>query len=203
MACTLLLFNRFGQYGLCLPFRYGAMKNLQSATKFLDQHGLSVVTAESCTAGLIAGSLADLPGCEKWFKSGYVTYSPEAKIHILGVQKNTIERFNLSSEEVAREMVQGALRLSQANVAVANTGVAGPGNGEGNIPAGTVCFAWAFRLNKDIRLFSETRYFKGDRNAVRQAAAEYAIARIPELYEACIGNSAASASTACPPPGRF
>lgn len=179
------------------------MKNLQSATEFLDQHDLSVVTAESCTAGLIAGSLADLPGCGKWFKSGYVTYSPEAKIHILGVQKNTIERFNLTSEEVAREMVQGALRLSQANVAVANSGVAGPGSGDGGIPAGTVCFAWAFRLNDDIRLFSETRHFEGDRNAVRQAAADYAITRIPELHATCINGTAASASAQCSPPGRF
>lgn len=169
----------------------------------MDAHDLSVVTAESCTAGLIAGSLADLPGCGKWFKSGYVTYSPEAKIHILGVQKSTIERYNLTSEEVAREMVQGVLRLSQANVAVANTGVAGPGSGDGGIPPGTVCFAWAFRLKDDIQLFSETRHFRGDRNAVRQAAAEYAITRIPELHEACINGTAASESAQCSPPGRF
>lgn len=169
----------------------------------MDAHDLSVVTAESCTAGLIAGSLADLPGCGKWFKSGYVTYSPEAKIHILGVQKSTIERYNLTSEEVAREMVQGVLRLSQANVAVANTGVAGPGSGDGGIAPGTVCFAWAFRLKDDIQLFSETRHFRGDRNAVRQAAAEYAITRIPELHEACIKGTAASESAQCSPPGRF
>lgn len=179
------------------------MKNLQSATEFMDQHDLTVVTAESCTAGLIAGSLADLPGCGKWFKSGYVTYSPEAKIHILGVQKATIERFNLTSEEVAREMVQGALRLSQANVAVANTGVAGPDSGEGDIPPGTVCFAWAFRLKNDIRLFSETRHFDGDRNAVRQMAAEYAITRIPDLHEDCLDNTGTSESTNCAPPGHF
>ncbi len=164
------------------------MENLQTATAFLDQHDLTVVTAESCTAGLIAGSLADLPGCGKWFKSGYVTYSPEAKNRILGVRMETIECFNLTSEQVAREMVQGALQISEANIAVANTGVAGPDNGDGNIRAGTVCFAWAFRLQGAIRLFSETRHFNGDRNAVRQAAAEYAITRIPALYQTCDGS---------------
>jgi PncC family amidohydrolase len=179
------------------------MEKLQAATEFFDQHDLTIVTAESCTAGLIAGSLADLPGCAKWFKSGYITYSPEAKMHILGVQKETIDRFNLSSEEVAREMVHGALRISEANVAVANTGVAGPDNGEGNIPAGTVCFAWAFRMNDSPRVFSETRHFDGDRNAVRQAAADYAITRIPVLYEACTSDSTAPGSQPCVPAGQF
>lgn len=179
------------------------METLQSATEFFDLHDLTVVTAESCTAGLIAGSLADLPGCGKWFKSGYVTYSPEAKMHILGVRKETIDRCNLTSEEVAREMVHGALRISEANVAVANTGVAGPTNGDGDIPAGTVCFAWAFRMNDTPRVFSETRHFEGDRNAVRQAAAEYAITRIPALYQTSTNGSTKAEAQACKPAGRF
>ncbi|TCS36244.1 PncC family amidohydrolase [Paucimonas lemoignei] len=179
------------------------MENLKTATEFFDKHDLTVVTAESCTAGLIAGSLADLPGCGKWFKSGYVTYSPEAKMHILGVKKETIERFNLTSEEVAREMVEGTLRISEANVAVANTGVAGPDKGEGGIPAGTVCFAWAFRMKDRPRIFSEKRHFGGDRNAVRQAAAEYAITRIPALYECCVNDSAQSGNPGSEPGGQF
>jgi PncC family amidohydrolase len=179
------------------------MENLESATEFFDRNNLTVVTAESCTAGLIAGSLADLPGCGKWFKSGYVTYSPEAKMHILGVNQETIDRFNLTSEEVAREMVQGALRISEANVAVANTGVAGPDKGEGDIPAGTVCFAWAFRTNGNPHVYSETRHFEGDRNAVRKTAAEYAIIRIPALFDACIKQNDKSDGTACMPAGDF
>lgn len=179
------------------------METLHTATEYFDQHDLTVVTAESCTAGLIAGSLADLPGCGKWFKSGYVTYSPEAKMHILGVQKETIDRFNLTSEEVAREMVQGALRISEANVAVANTGVAGPDKGEGDIPAGTVCFAWAFRMNDKPRIFSESRHFEGDRNAVRQAAAEYAITRIPVLHETCVSEGGSQENQVCKPGGQF
>lgn len=177
------------------------MENLQSVTQFFEQYKLTIVTAESCTAGLLAGSLADLPGCGKWFKSGYITYSPEAKMHILGVKQETIERFNLTSEEVAREMVLGALRISEANVAVANTGVAGPDKGEGGIPAGTVCFAWAFRTHDAPTLFSETRHFEGDRNAVRQAAADYAVARIPALYQACMKQNGAMDGDACMPAG--
>lgn len=179
------------------------MENLQSATEFFERHSLTIVTAESCTAGLIAGSLADLPGCEKWFKSGYVTYSPEAKMHVLGLSKETIERCNLTSEEVAGEMVQGALRLSEANVAVANTGVAGPGAGDGGIPVGTVCFAWAFRLDEKNALYTETQRFEGDRNTVRQAAAEYAIIRIPALYEACTSGLDKTQGQSCMPAGRF
>ncbi len=124
-------------------------------------------------------------------------------MHILGVRKETIDRFNLTSEEVAREMVQGALQLSEANVAVANTGVAGPGTGDGGIPVGTVCFAWAFRLEEKLELCSETRRFDGDRNTVRQAAAEYAITRISALYETCTSGMRQSQGQPCAPAGRF
>lgn len=159
------------------------MDQLQEVSAFLDRENLQIVTAESCTAGLIAGALADMPGCGKWFTTGYVTYSPHAKQRLLGVQACTIERFNLTSEEVAREMAGGALRLAEADLAVADTGVAGPGNGDGGIPAGTVCFAWAYRKGKHISMHSETKHFSGERNAVRQAAAIYALARIPALFD--------------------
>lgn len=158
------------------------MENLQQVSDFLDSRNLSIVTAESCTAGLVAGTLADMPGCGKWFACGYVTYSPEAKNRILGVSMETIERFNLTSEEVARGMALGALKISDASIAASNTGVAGPDNGAGNIPVGTVCFGWAFRHKGETQVFSETRRFDGDRNAVRQTAANHAIGRIPALY---------------------
>lgn len=124
-------------------------------------------------------------------------------MHILGVNKETIDRCNLTSEEVAREMVLGALQISEANVAVANTGVAGPDSGEGGIPAGTVCFAWAFRMHSAPQVFSETRHFAGDRNTVRQAAAEYAILRIPALFNACASQASGSADQPCKPAGQF
>jgi PncC family amidohydrolase len=99
-------------------------------------------------------------------------------MHYIGVKPDTIERYNLTSEEVAREMAEGALKTANANVAISNTGVAGPGPGEGGIPAGTNCFAWSFEHEGGITTFSETRRFDGDRNAVRRAGTDYAINRI-------------------------
>lgn len=158
------------------------MQNLQELTDYLEAHKLRVVTAESCTAGLVAAKLGAVPGCGAWLDCSYVTYAPEAKHRILGVRFETIERWNLTSEEVACEMAEGALRVTPVDVAISNTGVAGPGPGEGGIPAGTVCFAWSFRDGDRMHTFTERRRFDGDRNQVREEAADYAIARIPALH---------------------
>lgn len=152
--------------------------NLESIAQYLEQNRLKLVTAESCTAGMVASTMADLPGCGSWLECAFVTYSADAKIACLGVQPETIERHNLTSEEVAREMAEGALRVSRANVAVADTGLAGPDGGDGDIPVGTVCFAWAFETDRRITTFSETRHFDGDRNGIREAATNYVIDRI-------------------------
>ncbi len=87
------------------------MENLQRISDFFDEHKLILTTAESCTAGLIVSTFADLPGCGSWLEGGFVTYSPEAKQQCLGVNLETIEKFNLTSEEVAREMTQSRGRL--------------------------------------------------------------------------------------------
>ncbi|CAN7201640.1 CinA family protein [Rhizobacter sp. LjRoot28] len=155
---------------------------VDEVAEFMRQHGLTLVTAESCTAGLIAATLADVKGAGQLLDCAFVTYSPEAKQRCLGVSKDTIDRCNLTSEEVAREMALGALRLSPANVAVANTGVTD--GTDPDIPAGTQCYAWAFEPGQaggGPRVFSETCRFDGDRNAIRQASADYALGRIPEL----------------------
>lgn len=152
-------------------------ENLKSILRYLQEHDLKLVTAESCTAGLTASMLAEAPGSACWLECAFVTYSPQAKISCLGVRQETIDQYNLTSEEVAREMAEGASRVSRANVALANTGLAGPG-GDGSIPVGTVCFAWSFQEGNDVVTFSETRKFDGDRNEVRERAAEYAIGRI-------------------------
>jgi nicotinamide-nucleotide amidase len=162
--------------------------NLQRLSDYFDQNEIRLATAESCTAGLIAATLGDLPGCGSWFECGFVTYSPQAKYRALGVQPETVERCNLTSEQVAREMVEGALRNSRANVAVSNTGLAGPSNGDSAIPVGTVCFGWGFEHNGVSVVYSETRRFDGDRNEVRKQAAEYAIERIPHYYEQLPGG---------------
>jgi PncC family amidohydrolase len=153
-------------------------QQLQSVLRYMQDNGLKLVTAESCTAGMIASLLADEPGSGSWLECAFVTYSPQAKMSLLGVRRETIDRYNLTSEQVAREMAEGALKASRANVAISDTGVAGPGDGEGGIPAGTICFAWSFEHDGQVKTFSETRKFDGDRNAIRQAGTEYAIGRI-------------------------
>lgn len=152
--------------------------NLKSVLDYLDENSLKLVTAESCTAGLIASTLAEVPGSAKWLECAFVTYSENAKTGVLGVRQETIDRYGLTSEQVAREMAEGALRLSRANVALADTGVAGPGSSEDGVPAGTVCLAWLFAAGNQRHVFSETRRFSGDRNQVREAASEYAISRV-------------------------
>ena len=151
---------------------------LQSVVRYLQDNNLKLVTAESCTAGMIASTLADEPGSGSWLECAFVTYSEEAKMRYIDVKPETIATHNLTSEEVAREMAEGALKAANANVAIANTGVAGPGPGEGGIPAGTICFAWSFENDGGVTTYSETRRFDGDRNAVRRAGTDYAINRI-------------------------
>lgn len=152
--------------------------HLDSVLRYLQENHLKLVTAESCTAGMIASTLAEKPGSGSWLDCAFVTYSEEAKVAVLGVRKETIDRCNLTSEEVAREMAQGALRISRANVAVSDTGLAGPSDGDSGIPAGTVCFAWSFQDGDRITTYSETRRFNGGRNQVRESSTEYAISRI-------------------------
>lgn len=157
------------------------MQNLSEIGAYFERQNVRLVTAESCTAGLVVATLGELPGCGRWLEMGYVTYAPEAKSRCLGVRPETIEKFNLTSEEVAREMADGALRNSGATAAVANTGVAGP-SPEGDIPPGTICFAWSFEHNGTRVVFSETRHFVGDRNEVRKQGTEYAINRIVHYH---------------------
>jgi PncC family amidohydrolase len=153
------------------------MKTIADALDYLRRHDLMLTTAESCTAGLVISLLAEVEGAGALLDCGYVVYSPDSKRRLLGVRQETIERFNLTSEEVAREMAAGALRDSIATVAISNTGVAGPDAIDG-IPAGTVCLAWAFQHAGELRLFSRTLHLPGDRQAVRHAAAEQSILSI-------------------------
>lgn len=107
------------------------------------------------------------------------------------MRQETIGRCNLTSEAVAREMAEGALRHSQANVALATTGLAGPG-GQDGIPAGTICFAWAFTSGHGMHVFSETKRSNGERNEVRQASADYAISRIWHYHQELLKKQQAS-----------
>jgi nicotinamide-nucleotide amidase len=123
-----------------------------------------LATAESCTGGWAAQTVTSVAGSSAWFDRGFVTYSNAAKRELLGVLDQTLQRYGAVSEETAREMARGALQRSDATVAVAITGVAGPGGGSPDKPVGTVCFAWAW--GEEVK--SETRRFAGDREMVRR-----------------------------------
>ena len=137
--------------------------------------GRMVGTAESCTGGLIAKCITDLPGSSAWFERGWVTYSDRAKRQELDVAGGLLKRHGAVSEPVARAMARGVLRNSRADVAVAVTGIAGPDGGTADKPVGTVWIAWAWREGTDTRVVAWRYRFEGDRDAVRRQTAEAAL----------------------------
>jgi nicotinamide-nucleotide amidase len=144
---------------------------------FLLKRQQMLATAESCTGGMIAAACTDLAGSSAWFERGFVTYSNEAKIDMLGVDAALIEQHGAVSEAVVRAMVEGALARSRAQVAVAVTGVAGPSGGSAAKPVGTVWFGWCVAGVTTAQM----QRFDGDRAAVRAATVEHALRRLVEL----------------------
>ncbi len=134
----------------------------------LKKSRLTIATAESCTGGSIAQKLASIEGASSYFKGSAVTYATESKVHVLGVQQQTIDTFSVVSEEVAREMALGAKRIYKTDLAISTTGNAGPLKGDGDAAIGTVCMAFAF----DDKVESFTFNFGQPRNKVIQAAVE-------------------------------
>jgi len=124
-----------------------------------------LVTAESCTGGWIAKTVTDVAGSSDWFDCGLAAYSYEAKQRLLGVRAETLEHFGAVSRETVVEMVSGALVHSGSTVAVAVTGIAGPGGGTDDKPVGTVWIAWKRRGGYPR---AELFHFEGDREAVRR-----------------------------------
>ncbi len=144
------------------------------ATRLLEGgHMLSV--AESCTGGWVAKVLTDLAGSSRWFERGFVTYTNESKQDMLDVPAATLEEHGAVSEATVLAMVDGVLAHSRADVALAISGIAGPGGAVAGKPVGTVCFAWA--VSPDYRL-AETRRFEGDRAAVRRQAVAHSLDRL-------------------------
>lgn len=135
------------------------------------KNGWMLASAESCTGGLIAACCTDLAGSSQWFERGFVTYSNAAKTELLGVDAALLEQHGAVSEPVARAMAQGALAHSQAHVAVAVTGIAGPTGGSADKPVGTVWLAWATPQGVSVEL----QHFAGDRAAVRNATVQHAL----------------------------
>lgn len=148
------------------------MSAVQDLAALLRERDWMLATAESCTGGLIAAACTDVAGSSEWFDCGFVSYSYESKSEMLGVEPALLQEHGAVSEVVARAMAFGAVRRSRARVAVAVTGIAGPGGGLPLKPVGTVWFAFMI----DGLLTSEVRHFDGDRAAVRRATVEHALA---------------------------
>lgn len=141
------------------------------------QRGEMAAVAESCTGGLVAKLITDVPGSSAWFGHGFVTYSDEAKQRQLGVAAETLQKLGAVSERTALEMAVGALAVSGGTRAVAITGIAGPDGGSEEKPVGLVWFSRAVRMGDGtVGAIALQRRFSGDRDAVRRNAAAYALA---------------------------
>ncbi len=144
----------------------------------LNNLGLSMATAESCTGGWIAKAVTDIPGSSNWFDRGFITYSNESKQEMLGVTAETLQTRGAVSQATVREMVQGALARSGASLAVAVSGIAGPGGGTGDKPVGTVYIAWQ-RRGAEVR--ARQVHLEGDRDQVRRQTVILALEGVLEL----------------------
>ena len=141
----------------------------------LARHGLVLCTAESCTGGWIGKAVTDVAGSSAWYGEGFITYSDQAKQRALGVPLALLRRVGAVSEPVARAMARGALVRSGADLAVAVTGIAGPGGAVPGKPIGTVWLCWAWREGRRVRTAAERRRFRGDRAAVRRRTVRAAL----------------------------
>lgn len=160
----------------------------------LVQAGVGLVTAESCTGGWVACEATAIPGSSQWFERGFVTYTNMAKQEMLGVSAGTLDQYGAVSEQTVREMALGALAHSHAQLAVAISGIAGPGGGSEEKPVGTVWLAWATKDNAGENNTSEEKVrvrqclFDGDREQVRQQAVEAAFQGVLDMLKPVINE---------------
>lgn len=138
----------------------------------LQAQGLRLAVAESCTGGWLAKVCTDASGSSSWFERGFVTYSNSAKQQMLGVSEQTLQEHGAVSEAVVMEMAVGALRQSNADLAVSVSGIAGPGGGTSDKPVGTVWFGWK---RKTMPVVASCSHFDGERSDVRRQAVERAL----------------------------
>ncbi len=138
----------------------------------LKKKKLLIAVAESCTGGMLATTITDVPGSSAYFERGFVSYSNVAKTELLAVKELSLKKFGAVSEKVAGEMAIGVLKYSHAELALAITGIAGPTGGTKSKPKGMVCFALAY---KGVPPKTITAYFQGGRDAIRMQAVEFAL----------------------------
>jgi len=144
-----------------------------------------IASVESCTGGLVAKLITDMPGSSQWFERGFITYTNLAKEQMVGVDAQLLKHFGAVSEVVAEAMAKGALEHSTAQYAMSVTGIAGPGGGSKEKPVGTVCFAWAWHDKKknQLKTRSSTEQFQGDRQTVRNLSAEFSLQKMYQLIQ--------------------
>lgn len=139
-----------------------------------------VATAESCTGGGIAAAITMTPGSSSWFEFGFVSYANSAKQALLGVKLATLAEQGAVSEAVVLEMVDGALTVAEANIAIAVSGIAGPGGGSKEKPVGSVWFAWGLASGERV---TALHYFKGDRLVIQAQAVRCALEGLLQLLQ--------------------
>ena len=146
----------------------------QVLSKLLISNDLTISVAESCTGGSLSRALTSISGASSYFDCGYITYSNQSKVEMLGVDIQTIKTFGAVSEEVAREMVIGVATRSHSDIAVSVTGVAGPTGGTSEKPVGMVCFGFSY----EGKTSTSTQLFSGDRVSIVSQSVLYALKQL-------------------------
>lgn len=153
-------------------------KLAEQVGQLLKSQQLKLVTVESCTGGGLSYWITSIAGSSAWFDRGYVTYSDQAKIELVGVAKNIIAHYGAVSKETACSMAEGGLHQSQADMCIAITGIAGPTGGSAEKPVGLVWFACAM---KELPTIAFVEQFSGTRQTVRDAAIVYALEKLADI----------------------
>ncbi len=143
-------------------------------SELLISKNMSIALAESCTGGSISSSLTSIPGASTYFNCGFITYSNQSKVNMLGVDPKTIELFGAVSEKVAYEMAMGAGQNSQSDLAISVTGIAGPSGGTPKKPVGTVCFG--FYIDGNVE--TTTQFFSGVRSEIVSESIAFALTEL-------------------------
>jgi nicotinamide-nucleotide amidase len=153
---------------------------VEHLSALLAQKKIMLVTAESCTGGLLAAAMTHRAGASSVFERGFVTYSNESKMELLNVPSQILADYGAVSTETAQAMALGALKNSQANIALSITGIAGPDGGSEDKPVGLVFFGWAIKNQPAASLAVR---FEGDRIQIRSAAVSFALKHLIEILE--------------------
>jgi PncC family amidohydrolase len=162
-----------------IVFSEGDESLAAAVAKLLKEKNLEVTTAESCTGGLLAKMLTDIPGSSAYFRTGFITYHNKSKHDRLGVSENILNVHGAVSEPVVEAMARSALRLTKAKIALSISGVAGPDGGSAAKPVGMVCIGMAVQSDRDkVDVTTRTFSFPGDREAVRDRSAKMALAML-------------------------